>query len=64
MLAEGYATPDRHFYCPSWALDWNYRKHGILKELLTYDCDVICLQEVEAGQFATFFQPELTKAGI
>jgi len=64
VLAEGYATGDRYFYCPSWALDWNYRKQGILKELLSYDCDVICLQEVEAGQYTQYFQPEMSKHGF
>jgi CCR4-NOT transcription complex subunit 6 len=63
VLAEPYAAPDRYFYCPPWALEWDYRKHGILKEILTHDCDIICLQEVEAGQFVGFFQPEMAKAG-
>mmetsp|Transcript_17936 Transcript_17936/g.25013 ORF Transcript_17936/g.25013 Transcript_17936/m.25013 type:complete len:647 (-) Transcript_17936:103-2043(-) len=63
VLAESYATIDRYFYCPSWALDWNYRKQRILQEMLAYDCDILCLQEVEAYQYSTFFQPEMAKAG-
>lgn len=63
VLAESYATIDRYFYCASWALDWNYRKQRILQEMLAYDCDILCLQEVEAIQYSNFFQPEMSKAG-
>lgn len=63
VLAESYATIDRYFYCPSWALDWNYRKQRLLQEMLAYDCDILCLQEVEAIQYSAFFQPEMAKAG-
>jgi len=63
ILAESYASADMYFYCPSWALDWNYRKQGILKEILAYDSDIICLQEVEAHQYSEYFEPELAKNG-
>lgn len=63
ILAQIYATPEHYPNCPSWALNWNFRKQNILKELLAYDCDIICLQEVEAAQFKDFFQPELLKMG-
>lgn len=63
ILGDAYATSGRYYYCPSWALDWNYRRQGILKEILSYDADVVCLQEVEANHFSNFFQPELSKAG-
>ena len=33
-------------YCPSWALLWNYRRQNLLRELLSYGADVLCLQEV------------------
>lgn len=63
VLAEVYATPDRHFYCPSWAIEWDYRKKLVLQEILKYSGDVICLQEVEAKQYREFFEPELSKFG-
>lgn len=31
-------------YCPSWALDWEYRKKGILEEIRHYAADIISLQ--------------------
>jgi CCR4-NOT transcription complex subunit 6 len=63
ILADGYATPEQYYYCPSWALEWDYRKTGILKEISQHDCDIICLQEVEAKQYADYFQPEMSKLG-
>jgi len=67
VLAEIYATPDAYPYCASWALPWNYRRRNILRELLSYRADVMCLQEVQADHFENFLEPELAKcnyAGI
>jgi len=64
ILAECYALPERHNYCPSWALKWSYRKTRILEELLRYEADLLFLQEVEAQQFDKFFRPELERAGF
>jgi CCR4-NOT transcription complex subunit 6 len=63
VLAESYALPDRINYCPIWALQWEYRKHRLLKEISAYDPDIMCLQEVESEQFRTFFQPEFAARG-
>jgi mRNA deadenylase 3'-5' endonuclease subunit Ccr4 len=30
---------------------------------MSCDADIVCLQEVEMGQFDEFFRPELYKAG-
>jgi CCR4-NOT transcription complex subunit 6 len=62
VLAEIYATPDAYPYCASWALPWNYRRRNILRELLSYRADVMCLQEVQADHFENFLEPELAKA--
>ena len=35
-------------YCPSWALAWNYRRQNLLRELLSYGADILCLQEARA----------------
>jgi CCR4-NOT transcription complex subunit 6 len=61
VLAEIYATPDAYPYCASWALPWNYRRRNILRELLSYRSDVMCLQEVQADHFENFLEPELAK---
>eukprot|EP01122_Echinamoeba_exundans_P013077 TRINITY_DN5647_c0_g1_i1.p1 TRINITY_DN5647_c0_g1~~TRINITY_DN5647_c0_g1_i1.p1 ORF type:complete len:488 (-),score=73.58 TRINITY_DN5647_c0_g1_i1:894-2357(-) len=54
ILAENYAMSERINYCPQWALQWDYRKHRILKEVTLYDPDIMCLQEVESEQFRSF----------
>lgn len=63
LLADLYATPEQFGYCPTWALSWPYRRVNLLKELLAYDADVMCLQEVQSNHFAEFLAPELSKAG-
>lgn len=35
-------------YCQSWVLGWQYRKQNLLKELLGYSADIVCLQEVSS----------------
>ena len=61
ILAETYQ--DQHYYTPSWALSWEYRKKKILKELIKYDCDVLCLQEVEGKQYHDYFNIKMNEKG-
>ncbi|XP_011303161.1 CCR4-NOT transcription complex subunit 6-like isoform X2 [Fopius arisanus] len=63
VLCDKYATRQMYGYCPSWALDWEYRKKGILDEIRHYAADIISLQEVETDQFYNFFLPELKHDG-
>lgn len=63
ILAQIYATRHMYPYCPVWALAWNYRKKNLLRNILSHDSDVICLQEVQANHFEKFFQPLLSKSG-
>ncbi|PAA52575.1 hypothetical protein BOX15_Mlig011868g2, partial [Macrostomum lignano] len=63
VLCEGYATKKQYPYCPSWALQWEYRRRGIMDEIRVYQADILCLQEVETEQFSVFFKPELAKSG-
>ena len=63
VLSDKYATRQMYGYCPSWALDWEYRKKGILDEIRHYAADIISLQEVETDQFYNFFLPELKHEG-
>lgn len=63
VLCDKYATRQMYGYCPSWALDWEYRKKGILDEIRHYAADIISLQEVETDQFYNFFLPELKQDG-
>jgi CCR4-NOT transcription complex subunit 6 len=46
VLADLYATSDKFSYCPHWALSWAYRKQNLLREIVSYRADILCLQEV------------------
>eukprot|EP00128_Syssomonas_multiformis_P018138 Colp12_sorted_trinity150504_noHs@24978 len=61
VLSSKYATQQMYAYCPTWALEWEYRKGQILNEIVTNAADLICLQEVEGEQFEKFFLPELRR---
>ncbi|CAI4228362.1 unnamed protein product [Auanema sp. JU1783] len=63
VLCDKYATVNQYSYCPSWALNWEYRKVNIMKEIRNYEADIITLQEVETEQFHLLFQPELKSFG-
>ncbi|XP_077999491.1 CCR4-NOT transcription complex subunit 6-like [Glandiceps talaboti] len=63
VLCDKYATRQLYGYCPSWALNWDYRRKGIMSEILNYAADIISLQEVETDQYFNFFLPELRSHG-
>lgn len=63
-LAEIYASVQQYPYCPSWALAWTYRKQNLLREIESYDADIICLQEVQADHFEDFFGPQMAQTGF
>ncbi|XP_064181284.1 CCR4-NOT transcription complex subunit 6-like [Anguilla rostrata] len=63
VLCDKYATRQLYGYCPSWALNWEYRKKSIMQEILSCNADIISLQEVETEQYFKFFQVELKEQG-
>ena len=63
LLADIYAKGDFASHCPAWLLHWQYRRRNLLRELLNYKPDILCLQEVQSDHYADFWAPELTKAG-
>ncbi|XP_014661642.1 PREDICTED: CCR4-NOT transcription complex subunit 6-like isoform X2 [Priapulus caudatus] len=63
VLCDKYATRQIYGYCPSWALNWEYRRKGIMEDIRQYAADIISLQEVETDQFYNFFLPELKRDG-
>jgi CCR4-NOT transcription complex subunit 6 len=46
VLSETCASNDLYNYCPPWALSWPYRRQNLLREIVGYCADIICLQEV------------------
>ncbi|KAJ2596393.1 Glucose-repressible alcohol dehydrogenase transcriptional effector [Coemansia sp. RSA 1721] len=63
VLCPKYATPQMYSYCPSWALSWENRRENIMAEIASLEPDIICLQEVEAGQYTDFFTEKLGDLG-
>ncbi|EFJ17358.1 hypothetical protein SELMODRAFT_270348 [Selaginella moellendorffii] len=63
VLADLYATSDMYSYCPQWALSWAYRRQNLLREIVGYRADILCLQEIQSDHFDEFFAPELEKHG-
>lgn len=46
ILGDAYASSELYSYCPSWALSWAYRRQNLLREIVGYRADIVCLQEV------------------
>lgn len=46
ILSDIYATNEVYNYCPTWALSWPYRRQNLLREIVGYRADIVCLQEV------------------
>lgn len=44
-------------------IQWNYRRERIVKQLLRLNCDILCLQEVQADHLQDFLGPRLAEAG-
>ena len=44
VLCDKYATRQLYGYCPSWALNWEYRKKAIMEEIRQYNADILSLQ--------------------
>ncbi|CCF60422.1 hypothetical protein KAFR_0K00670 [Kazachstania africana CBS 2517] len=62
-LCQHYATPKMYRYTPSWALRWDYRREKLKEQILSYGCDILCLQEVESKTYEDFWAPLLEKNG-
>lgn len=69
ILADQYASTDAaktqiFATCPLENLDPLYRRPLVLQELLQYNADVICLQEVDDKMFNLCLQPAMNIAGF
>ena len=53
----------QHSHCQPWVLAWGYRKQNLLKELIAYQADILCLQEVQSNHFLDFLAPKLQEVG-
>lgn len=62
ILANLYA--DSHYsrtvlfaHCPTHALEIEYRRQLLMKELLGYNADIVCLQEVDRKEYSRTYEP-------
>lgn len=69
LLADVYADSDYsrtvlHPQCPAYALAIDYRRSLFIKELLGYNADLMCLQEVDHKVFDADLMPVLSSRGF
>ena len=60
------SIPIAHVHCLCPACRWmasEYRRPLLLEELLGYNADILCLQEVDEKAFRVFFGPQFWHAG-
>lgn len=46
-------------YAPSWVINPEFRREGILQEIVLYNVDILCLQEIELYSFFDFYKEQL-----
>lgn len=69
ILADVYAQTDLsktvlYPYCAPYALGIDYRQNLLKKELMGYNADIICLQEVDKAVFNDSLSPALDASGM
>ncbi|PVD39383.1 hypothetical protein C0Q70_02013 [Pomacea canaliculata] len=69
ILAETYSDTEYardvlFSYCPPYALEMDYRRQLLLKEITGYNADVVCLQEVDRKVFENELLPSLDMLGF
>lgn len=62
VLADKWASSDKHKACPNDALKWEYRREKLVSEIISYNADIICLQEVQQEHYVDF-NNALTRQG-
>jgi CCR4-NOT transcription complex subunit 6 len=62
ILCQKYVS-SQYAYAPSWALTWEYRKELLIPEILGWNADIVCLQEVGMGVYENFLRDEFKKLG-
>ncbi|KAH9410604.1 putative endonuclease/exonuclease/phosphatase [Ordospora pajunii] len=57
ILSNVYAS--RLTYAPSWVINPEFRREGVLQEIVLYNVDILCLQEIELYSFFDFYKEQL-----
>ncbi len=64
LLANKYAITQNHDYCPLEFRRWSYRLPRLCEEILGFQGDIVCLQEVEEGVFVEDIGRQMQKEGF
>lgn len=59
ILSPHYATSQLFGYVPSWVLHWENRKEMIFQEIVSYNLDILGIQEMETYSFIENFKDQL-----
>ncbi len=61
ILAQSKLKGPKYAYCTGTQVNWQVRRNILLQELLSFQADVLCLQEVD--HFEDWWRPQLSRAG-
>ena len=64
ILADKYAMSAFYDYCPTEYRQWHHRLPRLCKEILGFQGDIVCLQEVETGSLQEGHWAELRQEGF
>jgi len=65
ILSQSCLEDNKHLYdaSPPEVLEWDHRKHNLLKEIMHFKADIISLQEVNQNVYDEFFKPNMEMQG-
>ncbi|GMH34693.1 hypothetical protein BSKO_02554 [Bryopsis sp. KO-2023] len=65
ILADLYASQREPCQSPpsAWTLSWQYRRLNLVREVVGYRADVVCLQEVQSNHFDEYFRAAMESHG-
>jgi len=65
ILSQSCLEDNKHLYdaSPPEVLEWDHRKHNLLKEIMHFKADIISLQEVNQNVYDDFFKPNMEMQG-
>jgi mRNA deadenylase 3'-5' endonuclease subunit Ccr4 len=63
LLSPKYCTMRKFPHMQQDYANWNHRRKFIMNEVLFYEPDIVCLQEVESDDYVEYFEPLFHAAG-
>uniref|UniRef100_A0A6B2L750 Endonuclease/exonuclease/phosphatase domain-containing protein n=1 Tax=Arcella intermedia TaxID=1963864 RepID=A0A6B2L750_9EUKA len=63
IMADMYTSPPNFPYAEPSTLYWTFRRHNFVKEIKTYQADVLCCQEVEEEVYGRWLEGVLREEG-